>query len=242
MNPLKDSTSKRRVLITGASSGAGAAAAVRLATTHETVLVGRREERLEVVAEQVRAVDGRAVVVPWDLTKAPATDLVSAVGHIDDMVCAAGLNTPRRSWAEILPDELHAIITTNLTSVADLVAASLPALRSSGGTVAIVSSLSAWVTSPGAGIAYRASKMGLRALSEGLNEQEAAHGVRASIILPGDIDSDFLELRPSVPTADARRRMLAPSDVAEAIAFAVTAPRHLRIDELVLTPLGTVER
>lgn len=242
MNASSDIISNRRVLITGAGSGTGAAAALAIAATHEVVLVGRREDRLQSVAASVRERGGRADVVACDLTATPAAELLEKAGPVTDIVCAAGLNTPRRAWNDIVAEEFRAIVSTNLTSVAELVSAALPALRAARGTVVIVSSLSAWMTSPGAGVAYRASKMGLRALSDGLNEQEAVHGVRASLVLPGDIDSDFLSLRPQTPDAEARRKMLSPDDVASAIAFALDAPRHLRIDELVITPLGTVDR
>lgn len=234
--------SKRRALITGAGTGTGAATATSLADTHDLVLVGRRADRLHMVADAVADAGGHADVIPWDLTQGDTSDLIARAGRVTDLVCAAGLNTPRRTWADQAPAEFHAIMSTNLTSVADLIAAALPLLRAASGTVAVVSSLSAWTLQSGAGVAYRASKSALRALTDSLNEQEAPHGIRASLVCPGEIDSEFLSLRPNVPEESARRMMLSPQDVADAIAYAVNAPRHLRIDELVISPLGTVER
>lgn len=230
------------MLITGAGSGTGAATAVRLAAARDVVLVGRREARLQEVASHIRSRGGAADVIAQDITAVDAAELLARAGHVTDIVCAAGLNTPRRTWADHIPADFRRVVDTNLTAVADLMAAALPSLRDARGSVVVVSSLSAWMTSPGAGVAYRASKLGLRALTEAMNEQEAVHGVRATIVLPGDIDSDFLELRPAPPAADSRRRMLSPDDVASAIEFALDVPAHVRVDELVLSPLGTVDR
>ncbi|MGO3884779.1 MAG: SDR family oxidoreductase [Mycetocola sp.] len=232
----------RRVVVTGAGSGTGAAVARLIAQTRPVALVGRRADRLQDVADGIEAAGGDASIHPADLTRVTAEELLAQIGPISDLVCAAGLNTPRRDWGGHVGTEFDAIITTNLSSVAHLISAALPQLRESAGSVVLVSSLSAWMTSPGAGYAYRASKMGLRALTEALNEQEAVHGVRGMLVLPGDIDSEFLTQRPSVPGDEARKKMLSPEDVATAVVYALTAPPHLRIDELVITPLGTVNR
>ncbi len=176
------------------------------------------------------------------MTARPAGEVLAEAGRCDDLVLAAGLNAQRRTWAEQQIEEFKAIGDTNLVSVADIVGAALPQLRRSHGTISIISSLSAWMTSPGAGVAYRASKMALRALPDALNEQEAVHGVRAGLIMPGDIDTEFLWHRPAPPGAAPRQSMLGPEDVARAVAFTLTSPPHVRIDELVITPLGTIPR
>lgn len=229
------------MLVTGAGSGTGAASALALAASHDLVLVGRRQGRLDEVAARVESVGTSAQTIAWDV-RTDAAGLLARAGTVTDLVLAAGLNTARRAWRDQLSTEFRDVVETNLLAVADIIAAALPQLRAAHGSIAVVSSLSAWTHSPGAGVAYRASKSGLRALTDSLNEQEAEHGVRASLICPGDIDTDFLLQRPSPPGAEPRRSMLSPDDVASAIVFAVNSPRHLRIDELVISPLGTVER
>ncbi|MCR2817245.1 SDR family NAD(P)-dependent oxidoreductase [Microbacterium sp. zg.Y1090] len=233
---------RRTVLITGAGSGTGAAAARALAATHHVVLVGRRLDRLESVAEQISAAGGTATALAWDITRGDAETLLEAAGPVDDLVLAAGLNTPQRTWGDQHMADFRSVIDTNLIAVAEIIAAALPGLRRAQGTVCIISSVAAWTASPGAGVAYRASKMALRALTDALNEQESTHGVRAGAILPGDIDTEFLSLRPAPPSDEPRRRMLAAEDVARAVTFVVTSPPHVRIDELVITPVGSVER
>lgn len=242
MTRMPDTAARRRVLITGAASGTGAACAVALAPTHDVVLVGRRRARLDEVAAAARAQGAAAQVVEADVTVRSAAEVLADAGAVDDLVLAAGLNARRRTWADQTIEEFRAIVDTNLVSVADLVGVALPRLRRSGGTISIISSLSAWMTSPGAGVAYRASKMALRALTDALNEQEAGNGVRAGLVLPGDIDTEFLEHRPDPPGAEPRTSMLSADDVARAVVFALTAPPHVRIDELVITPLGNQPR
>ncbi|MDI6943344.1 SDR family NAD(P)-dependent oxidoreductase [Microbacterium barkeri] len=237
-----DHTSKRRVLVTGAGSGTGRAVAEALAATHDLVLLGRRADRLTEAADAARAAGAAVTARAFDVTADDPRALLDEIGPVDDLVLSAGLNAPRRAWADQRMDEFEAIVATNLTAPARMIDAALPALRAASGTVVIVSSIAAWKTSPGAGVAYRASKRGLRALSDSLNEQEAAHGVRASIVCPGDIDTEFLHQRPSPPRGAALEVMLSPADVARAIRFILDSPPHVRIDELVISPLGTVAR
>jgi len=89
-----------------------------------------------------------------------------------------------------------------------------------------------------AGVAYSASKSALRALCQTLNAQEAAHGVRACHLCPGDVDTDFLSLRPQVPGNEARSVMLRPDDVGRAVSFVLQSPPWVRVDELVISPVS----
>ncbi len=109
-----------------------------------------------------------------------------------------------------------------------------------GGGILIISSYSGRRFTPYAGIAYSASKSALAALCQTLNAQEATHGVWACHLCPGDVDSDFLRLRPVAPGAEARTAMLSPGEVDRAVHFILESPSHLRIDELVISPLSQV--
>ena len=156
-----------------------------------------------------------------------------------DLVLAAGLNVPARYWRDQAIDDFAAVVATNLTGVAAMVDAALPDLREvGGGQVVVISSYSAWRFSPHSGVAYAASKTALRALCQSLNQQEAPHGIRACHLCPGDVDSDFLELRPQVPDEQARAAMLTPDDVARAVMFVLESPPHVRVDELVISPVS----
>ncbi|MBT1541030.1 SDR family NAD(P)-dependent oxidoreductase [Curtobacterium flaccumfaciens pv. flaccumfaciens] len=230
--------------VTGGGSGMGAAGAEAAARDGWTVVLsGRRADRLEQVAGAIRATGGTADVLPLDANDpaavAAARDVVlERHGRLDGLLLAAGLNAPRRRWDDQSLTDFRAIVDTNLTAAVTVVDAALPALRSSGGVVVVVSSYAGWSFQPGAGVAYSASKTALGSVVRSLNQQEAEHGVRATHLCPGDVATDFLDQRPEVPDAAARQRMLQPEDVGRTVAFVLGAPAHVRVDELVLSPVS----
>jgi NADP-dependent 3-hydroxy acid dehydrogenase YdfG len=237
--------SHRVLWVTGAGSGMGRAAAVAAAGCGWRIaLSGRRPDRLEDTARLVEDSGGTALVLPLD-TRDPGAIAKgrSAIGErwgtVTDLVLSAGHNMPARYWRDQSIDEFSEVVATNLTGVAAMVDAVLPDLRdSAGGHVIVISSYAAWRFSPHSGVAYAASKTALVALCAMLNEQEAPHGVRACHLCPGEVATDFLDLRPSVPDAEARAVMLTPVDVARAVLFVLESPPHVRIDELVISPVA----
>jgi len=237
-------TDQRVLWVTGGGSGMGAAGAEAAARDGWTVVLsGRRADRLEQVAGAIRATGGTADVLPLDANDpaavAAARDVVlERHSRLDGLLLAAGLNAPRRRWDDQSLTDFRAIVDTNLTAVVTVVDAALPALRSSGGVVVVVSSYAGWSFQPGAGVAYSASKTALGSVVRSLNQQEAEHGVRATHLCPGDVATDFLDQRPEVPDAAARQRMLQPEDVGRTVAFVLGAPAHVRVDELVLSPVS----
>jgi NADP-dependent 3-hydroxy acid dehydrogenase YdfG len=236
----------RVVWITGAGSGMGAAAARRAAAAGWRVaLSGRRRGPLDEVAAAIAADGGEALVVPLDVgdrdAVGPARDAVlAAFGRLDGLVLAAGLNAPRRRWADQTMGEFDAIVATNLAGPVRLIDAALPSLRETGGVVVIVSSYSAWSFAPVAGVAYSSSKKALAEIARTLNAQEAGSGVRACHLCPGDVATEFLRFRPNVPDAAAQAVMLTPDDVARTVQFVLDSPAHVRIDELVVSPVSQV--
>ncbi|WP_258366783.1 SDR family oxidoreductase [Curtobacterium sp. MCSS17_011] len=237
-------TDQRVLWVTGGGSGMGAATAEAAARDGWTVaLSGRRADRLEQVAGAIRDAGGTADVLPLDASDPEAVTaardaVLERHGRLDGLVLAAGLNAPRRRWDDQSLTDFRAIVDTNLTAVVTLVDASLPALRVAGGVVVVVSSYAGWSFQPGAGVAYSASKSALASVVRTLNQQEAEHGVRATHLCPGDVATDFLDQRPEVPDAAARQHMLQPEDVGRTVAFVLGAPAHVRIDELVLSPVS----
>lgn len=235
---------RRTAWITGAGSGMGRATALRAARSGWTVaLSGRRREVLEELAAEIREQGGSALVAPLDVqdreaVREAAERVAGELGGIDALVLAAGLNAPRRRWEDQDLTEFDAIVATNLTAVASTVDAALPRLRERGGQVVVISSYAGWSFQPGAGVAYSASKTALGSLVLTLNQQEAAHGVRACHLCPGDVATDFLDQRPSVPDAEARARMLTAEDIARTACFVLDSPVHVRIDELVVSPVS----
>jgi NADP-dependent 3-hydroxy acid dehydrogenase YdfG len=238
------SAAGRVLWVTGAGSGMGRAAAVAAAPGRRVALSGRRPEPLAETAAQVERSGGEALVLPLDardgaaVTRAHA-EITQAWGGVDDLVLSAGLNTPQRTWADQSIAAVEEVIATNLTAVARTVDAVLPDLRArGGGQVVVVSSYAAWRFTPYAGVAYSASKSALASLCQSLNAQEAEHGVRACHLCPGDVNTDFLEHRPVVPGAESRAVMLTAEDVGRAVLFVLDSPPHVRVDELVISPLS----
>jgi NADP-dependent 3-hydroxy acid dehydrogenase YdfG len=213
------------VWVVGAGSGMGRAAALAIAESgRRVVLSGRRYEPLESLATAAAMADHAALVLQLDVGDAAAveqahSEIQEQWGRLDALVIASGVNVPQRSWADLTVREVEQVVDTNLLGVARVVGAALPSRFS-----------------PGSGVAYGASKTALGALCASLNHDEAANGVRACHLCPGDVNTDFLEHRPTVPDAAARAAMLQPEDVARAVRFVLDSPPHVRIDELVLTP------
>ena len=229
--------------VIGGGSGIGRAAAVALAASGARVVVsGRRAESLD---ETVSLAGERVTAIPFDATDAGALlaahgQISTTLGPVTDLVVAAGLNSPQRMWRDQSMSEFERIVDTNLTAVARAIDVVLPSMRDAArGTIVVVSSYAGWLPTANSGVAYSASKTALASLCVQVNLQEGANGIRATHLCPGDVDSDFLGMRPVVPDEAARQRMLRPEDVARAIQFVIDSPPHVRIDELVITPTGT---
>ena len=237
----------RTLWITGAGSGVGRAVALSAAAAGARVaLTGRRGDALAETAALVRKEGGEALELVCDATRPDELarahgSLRAEWGAVTDLVLSAGLNAPQRYWRDQSMTEFEAIVATNLTATAAVVDLALPDLRAAGGGVVVfVSSVSGWQFSPDAGVAYSASKTAVGSMAAHLNFQENRHGVRACAVCPGDIDSDFLSLRPVVPGGSDREQMLSPEDVARTVQFVLDSPAHVCINELVVTPTKKV--
>jgi len=230
------------IWVTGAGSGMGRAAAVAVAAGARVVLSGRRVAALQETAARVHEADGEALVVPLDVADSAAVDrahqqIVAAWGPVSRVVLAAGLNTPRRAWADQGIDEFESIVSTNLTGVVRVVQAVLPGMREAhDGVIVIISSYAGWRLSSSPGVAYSASKVALSAIATTLNGQEAAHGIRTTHLCPGDVNTEFLLMRPVVPGSEARSTMLTAEDIGRCVQFVLESPAHVVLDELVISP------
>jgi NADP-dependent 3-hydroxy acid dehydrogenase YdfG len=229
--------------VTGGGSGMGRASAIAAATDGWKVAVtGRRISAVQETAEQIRSAGGSVLEAPADVRDAGSLRsaherILAEWGPVTGLVLSAGLNTPQRNWNDQSIDEFATIVDTNLTSVARAIDLVLPGMRGAGtGNIVVVSSRSGWRFSPGAGVAYMSSKTALGALVASLNDQEGRNGVRACHLCPGDVDTDFLGLRPEVPNADQRAAMLTETDIARSVMFVLDSPAHVRIDELAISP------
>lgn len=230
--------------IIGAGSGVGRASAQQLAATPRTlVLSGRRQSALDETAALVHESGGRAIPLVMDATDGSAVrdtyaHLAATAGPVTEVLFSAGMNVPKRAWRDLDVTEFQAVVEANLSSVARVVATVLPGMRERGyGRVVVISSWAGWTLGRGAGVAYSASKTALASLTEQLNDQEWPNGISACVVCPGDIDTEFVDKRPTVPDAASRAKMLTPADVGRVVAFVMASPPHVCVNEVVVSPV-----
>lgn len=237
------------VLVTGASSGIGEATARRLAADgHRLFLGARRTGRLEELVGEITAEGGAAACRRLDVTDAAdVRAFVSAAqerwGRVDVMVNNAGV-MPLSPLEALKVDEWDRMIDVNVRGVLHGIAAALPVMRRQGGGQFVnIASVGAYEVVP-TGAVYCATKFAVRALSEGLR-QESAGDIRVSVVSPGVTES---ELADSISDPRARedmkayRAMAVPaSAIADAVAFAVTRPAEVDVNEIVVRPAASAQ-
>ena len=230
------------ILITGASSGIGAALATALAHRGASMtLTARRVDWLEHVADQVRAAGGRALVVPGDLRH--EEDILHLFeksqthwGRLDVLINNAGLGVaaPLHGGSS---EAWRAMWEVNVLALA--IATREALLRFDpevGGHVVNISSTSAHRVPPGGGF-YAATKFAVRALTEVLRQELAAVGsrTRVSSVSPGRVATDFFQNAVSDTTpANDRRAVLASNDVAALVLHILEAPPHVAIHDMIV--------
>ena len=239
MSSLKNKTA----IVTGAGSGIGEKTAELLAAEGASVvLVGRRLEPLQQVVDHILTAGGTAQAHSADLTighqaAAVAQFTLDTYGRIDLLVNNAGFSSKVRSVRYVQPEEWDAVFKVNIEGVYRLTQASLPGMIERGdGTIITVSSMAALRPGILGGAPYSAAKAAVRAFSHSLNSELRDRGIRATVIVPGEVDTPILMGRPSVPDNEARQTMMQAEDVARCIHLAATLPQRTVIEELVVMP------
>jgi NADP-dependent 3-hydroxy acid dehydrogenase YdfG len=235
------SSPRRVAVVTGASSGIGAATARRLATEGFDVVVGaRRVDRLEELAGSIGA---RAI--PLDVTDPDSVaSFAGALERVDVLVNNAGGAFDAAPVAEADLESWTRSFEVNVLGTVRLTKALLPALRASGaGDVVFLSSTAALVSYEG-GASYTAAKHGVHTLAETLRLELNGEPVRVIEIAPGMVRTEEFSLNRlgSAEKADAVyrgvREPLVADDIADCIAWALTRPHHVNIDLMVVRPLA----
>ncbi|MCS0604407.1 SDR family oxidoreductase [Streptomyces sp. LP11] len=235
--------------MTGAGSGIGEASARRLAADgHRLFLGGRRTDRLERLVAEITAAGGTAAARHLDVTEAGSVRAFVAAageryGRVDVMVNNAGV-MPLSPLAELRTEEWDRMIDVNVRGVLHGIAASLPVMRArGGGHIVNIASVGAYEVSPTAAV-YCATKFAVRAISEGLR-QESAGDIRVTLVSPGVTES---ELADGISDPAAREAMrayravaLPASAIADAIAYAVSQPPQVNVNEIVVRPAASAQ-
>lgn len=235
------------IVITGASSGIGEAAARLLAERGAKVVLGaRRTERLALIAEEINGAGGDAQFRALDVTDQQDVQsfvdfAVEHYGRVDVLVNNAGV-MPLSRLDALKVDEWNRMIDVNIRGVLHGIAASLPLMqRQRAGQIINIASIGAYAVSPTAAV-YCATKYAVRAISEGLR-QEVGGDIRVTVIAPGVTESELAE---SISDEGGReemksfRKIAIPAEaIARAIAYAVEQPADVDVSELIVRPTAS---
>lgn len=237
-------------LVTGASSGIGAATAVALAEEGAAVaLVARRADRLRDVAATIESAGGSALVVPVDVTDAEevtaAVDrAVAELGRLDVVVNNAGLmrmgqalQAPVADWDELVSVNVQGVLYVTHAALPHLVSAAADSPRGVADLVT-VSSTAGWVARPNTAV-YSLTKFGINAFSEGIRQEVLGQRVRVGVVGPGTVDTEITEGLPAEARAAMERttagmEKLRPEDVADAVVYMVTRNRRVAINHMLV--------
>ncbi|THF83919.1 SDR family NAD(P)-dependent oxidoreductase [Deinococcus sp. KSM4-11] len=239
-------------LVTGASSGIGEATARHLAAQGaRVVLVARRKERLDALGAQITQQGGEALVIAADITdRSAALDAVAQAaaqwGRLDTVVNNAGVmllgpaeHAPLEEWERMVNLNVQGLLYVAHAALPHLLKAAEDGPRQVADLVNI-SSVAGRVARAGSAV-YNLTKFGVTAFTEGLRQEVAGRFVRVSVVEPGAVETELpTHLRPEVLATMQRRfrniERLQADDIADAVTYIVTRPRHVAINELLVRP------
>jgi NADP-dependent 3-hydroxy acid dehydrogenase YdfG len=229
-NETPTPTEDRVFLITGASTGIGAATA-RLAARagYRLVLAARSLERLEELASELggpeRALAVRCDVTEWEDQQRTVASAIDAFGRIDVAFANAGFGGTR-GFLNSTPEHWREMILTNVYGAALTLRATIPALTETRGHILLTSSVAGRRVIPGS--LYSATKFAVTAMGEAARLDLHGSGIRVTVIEPGMTDTPFFENRPTDP--------LEADDIARGVMYAVAQPPHVNVNEVLIRP------
>jgi NADP-dependent 3-hydroxy acid dehydrogenase YdfG len=220
----------RVFLITGASSGIGAATARRAhADGWRVVLAARSLERLQELAEELggaeHALAVRCDVSEWEDQQRMVDAALQAFGRIDLAFANAGFGGPR-GFLKDTPEHWREMVLTNVYGAALTLRATIPALTDSRGHMILTSSVAGRRVLPGS--MYSCTKHAVTAMGEAARQDLHGTGVRVTLIEPGMTDTPFFENRPTDALQD--------DDIARAVLYAASQPAHVNVNEILVRP------
>lgn len=225
------------LLITGASTGIGAATArAAAAAGYRVALAARSADRLSALADELGG-PKRALAVPCDVRDPDALEAavercLGVFGRLDVAVANAGVGLVDRSFLAGTPEDMRETVLVNVLGTALTIRAVLPALTAARGHLVVMGSVLGRVVWPGS--LYSATKFAVTAMAESVAEEIAGTGVRVTCVEPGTVDTPFFRTPHSV------EGRLVADDVARAVLYAIAQPRHVDVSEILVRP--TIQR
>ena len=221
----------RVFLITGASTGIGAATArAAAAAGHRVALAARSQDKLDALAAELggdaKAVAVAADVSEWADNEAAVQRALDAFGGLDVVFANAGFGA-KRGWLEESPEQWRSMVLTNVLGAAYTVRAALPALKESRGHVVLTGSIAGRRALPGS--LYSATKHAVHAMGEAIRADLNDTGIRTTIIAPGMVETPFFDSKPSIEA-------LQPEDVAAAVMYATSQHPRVDVNEVLVRP------
>jgi len=230
--------------VTGGGSGIGLAGALELARAGAHVIIAGRTARTNESGLSELKKSGSAEAILLDVSDkkavaAAAADIEKRHGRIDILVTSAGTNIGggKRNFKSMSVEGWDDVVAINLNGLFYCCHAVIPGMRARrDGLIINISSWAGRYASSLTGPAYNATKRAVIAVTESINMEECANGIRATSILPGEVATPILEKRPVPPSIEERARMAQPEDFGKAILFVATMPARCCVNELVIAP------
>ena len=230
MSSLPATATDNVLVITGASTGIGAATARHAAAAGwRLALAARSHDKLDALAAELggpgRALAVRCDVTEWEQQQALAETALSAYGRIDAVFANAGFGGAR-GFLNDTPEHWREMVLTNVYGAALTLRATIPALKDTRGHLLLTSSVAGRRALPGS--FYSCTKHAVTAMGEAARQDLNGSGVRVTLIEPGVVDTPFFENRPSNALHD--------DDIARAVIYALAQPPHVDINEILIRP------
>jgi NADP-dependent 3-hydroxy acid dehydrogenase YdfG len=237
-------------LVTGASSGIGAATAKALAAQGAVVaLLARRADRLQELKTEIESAGGSALVVPVDVTDAEEVSAavarsVAEFGRLDTVVNNAGLirmgsaaEAPLQDWDDLVAVNIQGVLYVTRAALPHLIEAAADSPRGVADLVTI-SSTAGWVARPGTAV-YSLTKFGVNAFSEGVRQEVLGKRVRVGVVGPGTVDTEIVShlaapSRAAFEQQTADMVKLRSEDIADAVIYMVTRDRRVAVNHMLV--------